>query len=234
MRGVRANADATDRDALTPLHDQLLRDSEVVLSCLREGVPIPDRPGARTALEALVQLEGRPALRLSDDGVDPNDPELGEWQGAVVLHPTFAQLQRSVGRIDTSPGVHAGTGFVVGDGLIMTNRHVLEALAFPTPSRSNPSGWVLIGEPVVNFSPSGTDATRSFRILEVVFSGPDPIEGRIDLAHLDLALLRVEQTNAEGAGLPPALKLSDQAIAVGAAKLFVVGYPAMPTAAPQR
>ena len=28
----------------------------------------------------------------------------------------------------------------------MTNRHVLEALAFPTPSRSNPSGWVLSGE----------------------------------------------------------------------------------------
>jgi serine protease len=149
-----------------------------------------------------------------------------------VLHPTFAELQRSVGRIDTAPGRHAGTGFVVGDGLVMTNRHVLEELAFPTPTRSNPSGWVLIGRPVVNFSPSGTDATRSFRILEVVFSGPDPIDGRINLAHLDLALLRVEKTNAEGAGLPPALRLSDQAIAVGAAKLFVVGYPALPTLLP--
>ncbi|MGW5152997.1 S8 family serine peptidase [Rhodococcus koreensis] len=229
---VRANAEGADREALTPLHDQLLRDSEVVLERLREGAPIPNEPGALTALEALVQLDGRPALRLSDDGVDPSDPELGEWQGAIVLHPTFAELQRSVGRIDTTPGVHAGTGFVVGDGLIMTNRHVLEALAFPTPSRSHPSGWVVIGEPVVNFSPSGTDATRSFRIADVVFSGPDPIDGRIDLAHLDLALLRVEQTNAEGAGLPPALKLSDQAIAVGAAKLFVVGYPALPTLLP--
>ena len=135
---VRANADAADREALTPLHDQLLRDSEVVLNCLREGVPIPNSPGARTALEALVQLEGRPALRLTDDGVDPNDPELGEWQGAVVLHPTFAQLQRSVGRIDMAAGVHAGTGFVVGDGLVMTNRHVLETLAFPTPTSYQP------------------------------------------------------------------------------------------------
>jgi hypothetical protein len=229
---VRANAEGADRQALTPLHDQLLRDSEVVLERLREDAPIPNEPGAQTALEALVQLEGRPALRLSDDGVDPSDPELGEWQGAVVLHPTFAEMQRSVGRIDTTPGVHAGTGFVVGDGLIMTNRHVLEALAFPTPSRSNPSGWVMSGAPVVNFSPSGTDATQSFRITDVVFSGPDPIDGRIDLAHLDLALLRVEQTNAEGAGLPPALKLSDQAIAVGAAKMFVVGYPALPTLLP--
>jgi serine protease len=229
---VRANAEGADREALTPLHDQLLRDSEVVLERLREGAPLPNEPGVLTALEALVQLEGRPALRLSDDGVDPSDPELGEWQGAVVLHPTFADIQRSVGRIDMRPGVHAGTGFVVGDGLVMTNRHVLETLAFPTPSRSNPAGWVLIGAPVANFSPSGTDATRRFRILDVVFSGPDPIDGRMDLAHLDLALLRVEQTNAEGAGLPPALKLSDQAIAVGAAKLFVVGYPALPTVLP--
>ena len=229
---VRANAEGKNGEALMPLHDQLLRDSEIVLERLREGAPIPNEPGALTALEALVQLEGRPALRLSDDGVDLNDPDLGEWQGAVVLHPTFAEVQRSVGRIDMTPGEHAGTGFVVGDGLVMTNRHVLETLAFPTPSRANPTGWVLIGQPVVNFSPSGADATRSFQILEVVFSGPDPIEGRIDLAHLDLALLRVEQTNAEGAELPPALKLSDQAVAVGAAKLFVVGYPALPTRLP--
>jgi serine protease len=229
---VRANAEGADREALTPLHDQLLRDSEVVLERLREGAPIPNEPGALTALEALVQLEGRPALRLTDDGVDPNDPELGEWQGAVLLQPTFAKLQRSVGRIDMTAGVHAGTGFVVGDGLVMTNRHVLETLAFPTPRRTNPAGWVLAGGPVVNFSPSGSDGTRSFRILDVVYSGPDPIDRRIDLAHLDLALLRVELTNAAGEELPPALTLTDQAVAVGAAKLFVVGYPAMPTVLP--
>ncbi len=229
---VRASVPEASRGALVPLHDELLRDSELVLHQLREGGAIPDAPGPQTALEALVQLEDRPALRLGDDGVDPNDPELGDWQGAVVLHPTFAQLQRSVGRIDLRPGVHAGTGFVVGDGLVMTNRHVLEVLAFPTPSRSNPAGWVLTGEPVVNFSPSGTDPTRAFRIVDVVFSGPDPIEGHVDLAHLDLALLRVEQTNAAGAALPAALTLSDQGIAVGAAKVFVVGYPAMPTVLP--
>lgn len=229
---VRAKADRVHRDALTPLHDQLLRDSEKVLDRLQKGQPIPNELRARTALEALVQLEGRPALRLTDDGIDPDDPELGEWEGAVLLHPTFAEAQRSVGRIDTPAGVHTGTGFVVGDGLVMTNRHVLEALAFPSPRRTNQAGWVLIGKPVVNFSPSGTDMTRSFRILDVVFSGPDPIERRIDLAHLDLALLRVEHTNAAGTELPPALRLTDRAAAVTAAKMFVVGYPAIPTLLP--
>lgn len=229
---VRANAEREHRATLKPVHDQLLKDSEVVLERLRKGVPIPNELGVRTALEALVQLEGRPALRLRDDGVDPNDPELGAWQGAVVLHPTLAERQRSVGRIDTTSGVHVGTGFVVGDELIMTNRHVLEALAFPVPRRSNPSGWVLDGEPVVNFSPSGTDAARSFRIDAVVFSGPDPIAGRIDLAHLDLALLRVERTNVEGEVLPPPLNLSNEAITPSAAKVFVIGYPAMPTRLP--
>jgi hypothetical protein len=229
---ARENLPEAVRGTLVPKHDQLLRDSELVLQQLREGEEIPDAPGPQTALEALVQLDDRPALRLGDDGVDPNDPELGEWEGAVILHPTFAQLQRSVGRIDQRPGVHAGTGFVVGDGLVMTNRHVLEVLAVPTPSRTSPAEWVLTGDAVVNFSPSGTDPTRAFRVVEVVFSGPDPIEGHVDLAHLDLALLRVEQTNAAGAVLPAALTLSDQAIAVDAAKVFVVGYPAMPTVLP--
>ena len=215
-----------------PVQDQLLHDSEVVLERLREGASIPEDPGSRTALEALVRLDGRPALRLSDDGVDLNDPELGEWQGAVVLHPTFGKTQRSVGRIDLRPGVHAGTGFVIGAGLVMTNRHVLEVLGFPTPSRQSPATWILGGEPVINFSPSGTDPTRAFRILEVVFSGPDPIEQRVDLAHLDLALLRVEETNAEGAALPSALMLSEEPIAIGAAKIFVVGYPALPRVLP--
>ncbi len=228
---VREN-EGVDRTALTPLHDQLLRDGEVVLNRLREGQPIPKGTGARTALEALVQLDGRPALRLRDDGVDPNDPQLGDWQGAVVLHPTFATAQQSVGRIDAKPGVHVGTGFVVGEGLVMTNRHVLEEIGFPTPGRSNPSAWVLHGEPVVNFSPSGADPAHSFKVVEVAFSGPDPIDLRVDFTHLDLALLRVEQTNAQGAELPPALRLSDQAVAVDGARMFVVGYPALPTVLP--
>jgi serine protease len=232
VRRVRADSDEVDAQRLTPLHDQLLRDAERVIGNLCEGEPVPGDPGSETALEALVELEGRPALRLGDDGVDPDDPELGEWQGAVVLHPTFAVKQRSVGRIDSAPGVHAGTGFVVGEGLVMTNRHVVELLAFPTPRRSDPAGWVLGGAPSINFSPSAADTTRRFRILEVVFSGPDPIEGRVDLAHLDLALVRVEQTNADGVELPSPLTLSTQTIAPAASRLFVVGYPAMPTVLP--
>jgi serine protease len=229
---VRSESSALERAMRTPMQDRLLHDSEVVLERLKEGAPIPKDPGSQIALEALVRLDGRPALRLSDDGVDPDDPDLGEWQGAVVLHPTLGQVQGSVGRIDLRPGVQAGTGFVVGAGLVMTNRHVLEALGFPTPSRQSPSAWILGGEPVINFSPSGTDPTRAFRILDVVFSGPDPIEQRVDLAHMDLALLRVEETNKEGAPLPSALTLSADPIAVGAAKVFVVGYPALPRVLP--
>ncbi|MET0143647.1 MAG: S8 family serine peptidase [Ilumatobacteraceae bacterium] len=230
---VRANDEGVGRASRTALQDQLLRDGQLVLQLLAEDQPIPQQSGPLTALEALVQLQGRPAVRLGDDGVDPADPDLGVWQGAIVLHPTFALLQRSVGRINTGSGSHIGTGFVVGDGLVMTNRHVVESLAFPTPSRSNPSGWVLNGAPVVNFSPSGTDADRSFRIVGIAFTGPDPIEGRIDLAHLDLAVVRVEQTNAHGSTLPAALELADPAVAVdAAAKLFVVGYPALPSVLP--
>ncbi|CAH0137356.1 Subtilisin E [Arthrobacter sp. Bi26] len=229
---VREELAGTERgDRLAPLHDQLRRDIESVLERLREGESVPEDVGEQTALEALVQLKGRPSLRVGDDGVDPNDPELGEWAGAILLQPALPQVQRSVGRIDTASRTHAGTGFVVGDGLVMTNRHVLEELAFPTPRRSRPSGWVLNGRPTINFSPKGVDPSRSFRILEVVFSGPDATD-RIDLTHLDLAVLRVESVSAGGAALPPPLRLSDTPVVGEGAKLFVIGYPALPTVLP--
>jgi serine protease len=228
---VREALAGTERgERLGPLHDQLLRDSKRVLKRLRKGGAVPDDPGAQIGLEALVQLEGRPSLRLGDNGVDPDDPELGQWAGAIILHPALRKVQRSVGRIDTTTGVHAGTGFVIGDGLVMTNRHVLEILGFPSPRRFRPSAWVLDGYPTINFSPSGDDPSRSFRIREVLFSGPDPTD-MVDLAHLDLAILCVEPVNEEGATLPSPLNLSGKPATEGA-KLFVIGYPAMPTTLP--
>lgn len=231
LKSVRASLAKTERAAqLKPLHDQLLRDTRRVVKRLSAGKPIPDDIDAQVGLEALVQLEGRPALRMTDDVVDPDDPGLGEWAGAVLLQEARLRgIQGSIRRIDTAAGIHAGTGFVVGDGLIMTNRHVLEALAFPAPRRVQPSMWVLHGRPTINFSASAKDPSQSFEIVEVAFSGPNPADV-VDYRNLDLALLRIAKTNAHGEA-PPPLRLSGKP-AGGGAKLFVIGYPAMPTALP--
>lgn len=231
LKLVRRSLAGTDQaQQLKPLHDKLLRDSRRVVKRLSAGEPVADDTDARVGLEALVQLDGRPALRMGEDGVDPDDPGLGEWAGSVLLQESqLGRTQVSIGRIDTARGAHAGTGFVVGDGLVMTNRHVVETLAFPAPRRVRPSTWILSGQPTINFSPSGADPARRFRITEVVFSGPNPTDP-VDFGNLDLALLRIEKTNANGAA-PPPLRFSGKPAAKGST-LFVIGYPAMPTTLP--
>ncbi|HMS37003.1 MAG TPA: serine protease, partial [Arachnia sp.] len=160
----------------------------------------------------------------------PADPGSGEWAGAPPPQQNRPRGPRgAMGGSNTAGGAHAGTGFVVGDGLVMTNRHVLETLAFPAPRRVQPTTWVLHGRPTINFSPSGKDPSRTFAIREVAFSGPNPADV-VNFANLDLALLRIEKTNADGKA-PPPLRLSDMPAGEGA-RLFVIGYPAMPTALP--
>jgi hypothetical protein len=41
-------------------------------------------------------------------------------------------LLYSIGRVNLIDGKHIGTGFVVGDGILATNRHVLDDLTFGT------------------------------------------------------------------------------------------------------
>lgn len=230
LHGVRTGSD--DDAALERLHDQLLATAESVVKDMAAGRAIPDQVEQRTALEALVMVHGRPALRLADDGVDGSDPQLGEWAGPIFLHPDLTKLQRAVGRIDSGAGAHVGTGFVVGEGLVMTNRHVVEAIAFPAPRRYEPAAWVLAGSPTIDFSPRADDPSRRFKILEVVFSGPEPAD-RVDLSHLDLALLRIETVSTDDVEAPQPLTLSDEPVTLKAAKLFVIGYPALPTVLPK-
>lgn len=201
----------------------------------------------RVGLEALVKLTERPALAIIDrDGLqtlemDLRDPtpaqlaDLGEFQG--LLLPGLASIEQrlpSIGRIDAD-GRHSGTGFVVGEGLIMTNRHVAETIAAPLPRAINPERWLLTREASIDFSPLASDATRRFRIAEVVFAGPNPILRQLfNPADLDLALLRVETTNAAGTALPPAMPLAQAALDLHNPNLIVCGYPAAPQQFPTR
>lgn len=95
------------------------------------GVPTPAQI---SALEMVIRLM-RPVI-LSKEGELADLPESPEKD----LHPSdlkdawsgFRDKVRpfvaSVGRIEGHGNVHVGTGFVVGDGLIATNRHVLSVL----------------------------------------------------------------------------------------------------------
>ncbi|RCW87203.1 S8 family serine peptidase [Paracoccus lutimaris] len=196
-------------------------------------------------LEALVSLTDRAALpvteRLTPDNrivqtVDSTHPSLGAF--GVLVNTRLSDLESgplaAVGRIDAD-WIHTGTGFLVGPDLILTNRHVLEELASPLPRATNPARWQMTRQATIDFSPSGFDPARRFRIVEVVLAGPDPITGHpISFEQLDLALLRIETTNTSG-GTPPApiAVVRNEGWRARAANLFVVGYPAPPAYIPR-
>lgn len=222
------------RDALK---QEVLGDTEEVLNKLTSGKSIAtDDIRSNTAYEALVKMQGRPVIKLNEEPIDIDDPAVEEWAGKLAMvYAELPELALSVGRIDAD-NQHQGTGFVVGPGLVMTNRHVVEGLAAPLPSANKPERWLFERRATINFSPKGNDVTREFIIQDVVFSGPDKISGDPLINHdeMDLALVAVEQTNSAGNVLPQALSLGQSTEQTGLNNiLFLIGYPAAPASFPK-
>ncbi|MFN3578140.1 MAG: trypsin-like peptidase domain-containing protein, partial [Tabrizicola sp.] len=187
----------------------------------------------------------RPALpvtwRTTPEGrqvqsIDADDPELGQF--AALLAMARSDLEagplQAVGRID-GDGIHLGTGFVVGPGLVMTNRHVLEEFAAPLPRADNPRRWQMVRAATIDFSPAGNDPAQRFVIEEVAFAGPRQIHRLpISFDKLDMAILRVQPVNAAGMALPKPFRVNADAAWRGAdLHLFVVGFPAPPVSVPR-
>ncbi|QXT34876.1 S8 family serine peptidase [Sphingomonas sanguinis] len=225
-------------EAARTVDAEILSGAEEAVEALASGAPLPtDR--ARFGLEALILLKGRPALRVRDGTLDLKDPRVAEWRdrlrvalSAGVIEPHLGR----VGRIDAD-GAHIGTGFVVGDGLVLTNRHVLQAFAAPIPRRNDPARWRLLSDDVtIDFAerPSSQTAASRFRVVDVIGAGSREIDPEVlDLGLIDAALLAVETVNVAKTPLP-APGCLDQAVesADRAREVLVVGYPARPSSLP--
>lgn len=189
---------------------------------------------SQVAVEALILLTGRPALRVLDSGyIAGDDPMLGDWGGDLwgprnVLTPIID----AVGRIDLRQdgrNVHIGTGTLVAPGVVLTNRHVLDAIAEPLPSAGGQSFLMSPGVSII-FDPAAANATRRYEITGVLAAGPDRIGMQADVGKLDAAFLLMSQTNA--AGLPPPKPVSyDDLPSENGPRLLVVGYPGRPSSA---
>lgn len=133
---------------------------------------------------------------------------------------------RSVGRIERDDGGmrHIGTAFVVGDGLLATNCHVLRAMLDPAVDRGRPDGDLrLAGRFLVDFGdPAKHDPEGEYEI--------EGVAGYSRTRFMDVAVLRVAAKSRSGSrGLPPRIPLRrqpmtsitrQQPLAIG-----VLGYP---------
>lgn len=217
------------------MRGELMKDAEEVVTTLATGAS-PGRRSAqmlRATTEAIVLLTGRPALRIVKGMIDPDDPQLGDWAASLgparnALKPLFD----AVGRIDvkTVDGqVHVGTGTVIGKGLVMTNRHVIDVFAEPMPAAGGKQRFLLNGEVSICFDEAARDDTRRFAVKSIVTAGRARIGPYVDLAKLDVAILEVETTNKAGKALPKAAGRAPLMIGAGAkSNLIVAGYPAPP------
>ncbi|WP_139166028.1 trypsin-like serine peptidase [Paracoccus tibetensis] len=189
-------------------------------------------------VESLIIADGtRPALYVRDGFVDLTDERLtrGGWLDRVRESEThIRRLVAASGRIvrgsDRSANAVYGSAWMLPDGRVATARHVIESRDFAEEINGT---WV-IKDPsfAVDFGVelgAGTDPDRVFRIAAVDWAGPDAIAGQVNLGHLDIAILTLEEKPEKP--FPEHLPLADHTASdavVAEDWFFNVGHPAQP------
>ncbi|WP_030686913.1 serine protease [Streptomyces globisporus] len=174
--------------------------------------------GEAFGVEAIVLLEGRPAILVQRQDFAP---QRDEW---AVLEPQRLAIRESlarVGRVEVTghPSLDwIGTAFLVGPRTVMTNRHVaaefsrLEGerwmLEFGMSARVDPAE-----ELPVEGEPPGPSVP--YEITDVIGIHPD----------VDMALLRVEPSAEDGLPTPLAVA-ADAPASLPGRPVYVIGYPA--------
>lgn len=219
--------------------DILRRQGERALAALEAPVGPPLGVADTFAIEAIIIADGtRPSLPVKGSDVDPDHPLAGTWKGVIESARAGQKLYRAVnavGRIEPANATSQnffGTGWVVdaGKGLVLTNLHVLEAMArrLPNTMLRTASGFRILSGAYIDFAAeTGSPATERYRVVEAI---PSSIDGT-DFQRLDAAVLKVEplesaQTLADG--LRP---VADTDGARGnLASFCVIGFPGPPPA----
>ena len=209
----------------------------------KEGLDLLNEAGAEArltdlhlaGLEAVIRSDGtRPVAFVREDFIDTQQPSLqgSEWLFELgTVESNIRHLCKATGRVDdpTQKSLgYQGTAFLVGDGLVMTNRHVLRAIT----KEGDADHGTLKANISVDFGrelgPPKTD--RRFPVKEIVYRGRGGAPGwqqgnGLNFDGLDIAVLAIDTS---AGALPPPLPLQrgDTVMyAVRGRKAFVVGFP---------
>lgn len=202
---------------------------------LQHGDPVSSLSDLEVShLEAIVMLSGRPALRYPEGRLEMPAPLAENETWRIVIATARKEMERgsaSVGQIGVEipggPIEPLGTGWRIGDRMIVTNRHVTEQLA--ANPEAPPDTWTLRPDitPSVDFAAvHKTKGSQRFPLSQIAwcadFQGPD------------LALLEL---GATGAPPPGPLKLDWDIDSLGdtveqsgapvfrGREIYVVGHP---------
>jgi endonuclease G len=195
------------------INQESLETADKALECLRSEETLTDIQSNQ--LEAIIHRQLRPALFVIGNTFD-RPPAPWESLGASENREHLERAIRSIGRIEL-PGnawvPYGGTGFVVGNNLVMTNRHVAELFSLGLGTRN--LQWKGDHRSGINFRRElmPTPNVLDIAVKKVLMIHP----------YWDVAILEVDGLDA----LQPTLSLSirnpDE---LEDRKVAIIGYPA--------
>jgi hypothetical protein len=199
-------------ESVTTGSNSELEQAKVALEKVARGETLT--PPEADSLEAIILPNERPVIFVRNGTFSIANELWGHFSNAEIRH-RFEGAIPSIGRIDLPNSVtipFGGTGFVVGNGLVMTNRHVAELFTLGLGTRN------------LQFRPGETAAidfkrehrseeSLSIQVVRVLMIHP----------YWDMAILHVT-------GLPPAIRPLRLSVKhpdeLTGHEVAVVGYPA--------
>ncbi len=190
---------------------------------------LQDDIGAVASLEAIIRTDGsRPSFLVRNGKVDQATSPVGDWANTLAFDAgMLTRALQCVGRIDlpSSRAGYKGTGFLIQEDLIVTNRHVLQEIAFREGAQ-----WRLRGGAAIDFGREyrGIESLNRRSLSHVVYSGPETIREPVDHRRLDLAMIALTPATAD---VKPRHWLSIDRRKTwhqSGQEVYVVGYPTLP------
>lgn len=185
--------------------------------------------GEKMALEAIVIADGiRPVVNFSGPHLVSSGVDLGEWKDVTNANATTIEtVAQSVGRINLN-GQQIGTGFVVTDTDIMTNRHVLEKIGEQVNG-----AWNIHEGVTISFSDDGQNVCATLKQNGTRTDNVKAVTGQ-DFRPLDYAIIPVDPTGS-GSKLPNPLGLEEtRSYVMSNREVYVLGYPGRPQPGTER
>lgn len=174
-------------------------------------------PEEMKGLEAIILLEGRPAILIQDGKFFP--PPKG-WEILEQMRPAIEKTFLSVGRIEVTghpAGMDwIGTGFLVAKDVIITNRHVAKEFC----RMKNAKQWEI--EPTMTARIDYNEEFNASSPAEFAIQGVIGVHDTYDMALFKVALKSAKKAKAP-TPLPVASTVTK---AKKGRKVYVVGYPA--------
>jgi hypothetical protein len=207
------NAGEPDRGQQREAIGQMLECGALGLEKAARNAAIDLTPEEVCGLECVLLLYGRPAL-LIDDGSLASVPPY--WNLLEDQREDIEVAQRGVGRIELLGHPEydwAGTGFLVGDNVLMTTKRIAEVFI-----ENRNGGWQFrpgISTWMDYRSPYQCVSSAGYRVRSVV--------GVHD--QYDLALLEVERPQINGAAPTPLALCATPPPALEGRPVYLIGYP---------